>query len=50
MDAPEVILEVQNVSKSFPGVKALDRVSLNLAKGEVHARVGENGAGSMKRR
>lgn len=41
----EFILEVRNVSKSFPGVKALDDVSLKIRKGEIHAFVGENGAG-----
>ncbi len=39
------ILEMRNVSKSFPGVKALDRVRLDLYRGEVTALVGENGAG-----
>lgn len=38
-------LEMRNVSKTFPGVKALDRVELRLRRGEVHALVGENGAG-----
>jgi len=39
------ILEVKNLSKYYPGVKALDNVSLSFEKGEVHAIVGENGAG-----
>ncbi len=41
----ETILELQHVSKSFPGVKALDDVHFNLRKGELHALLGENGAG-----
>lgn len=41
----EVILEMKNISKSFPGVKALDRVSFDLRPGEIHALIGENGAG-----
>ena len=39
------ILQVKNVSKVFPGVKALDNVSIDIKKGEIHALVGENGAG-----
>lgn len=41
----EVLLEMRNISKSFPGVKALDGVSLTVHKGTVHALIGENGAG-----
>ncbi|MHB8523710.1 MAG: sugar ABC transporter ATP-binding protein [Limisphaerales bacterium] len=38
-------LEVTRLSKSFPGVQALDRVSLSLRRAEIHALIGENGAG-----
>ena len=38
-------LEIENVSKTFPGVKALDHVQFDIYPGEVHALVGENGAG-----
>ena len=41
----EVILEMRNISKSFPGVKALNGVDFTLRKGTVHALMGENGAG-----
>jgi len=43
--AKQIILELINISKSFPGVKALDNVTLVLEQGEVHALIGENGAG-----
>lgn len=41
----EYILTMSHVSKSFPGVKALDDVSIKVKRGEVHGLVGENGAG-----
>jgi ribose transport system ATP-binding protein len=41
----EYALEMRNVTKVFPGVKALDDVTFKVKKGEVHALVGENGAG-----
>ncbi|MFW6273479.1 MAG: ABC transporter ATP-binding protein [Halanaerobium sp.] len=39
------ILDMQNITKIFPGVKANDNVNLAIKKGEIHALVGENGAG-----
>jgi ribose transport system ATP-binding protein len=41
----DLILEIKDVSKAFPGVQALDRVSLEIFRGTVHGIVGENGAG-----
>ena len=41
----EVILQMKDIDKSFPGVHALDHVNLDVRKGEVHALMGENGAG-----
>ena len=41
----ENILEIKGLSKSFPGVKALQEVSMNIRLGEVHALLGENGSG-----
>lgn len=41
----EIVLEMKNISKAFPGVQALDRVNLKVRKGTVHVLVGENGAG-----
>ena len=41
----DIILNVDNISKSYPGVKALQNISLTVRKGEVRALLGENGAG-----
>ena len=41
----EFVLEMKNITKTFPGVKALDNVQLNVRPGTVHALMGENGAG-----
>jgi ribose transport system ATP-binding protein len=44
-DGLETILELHDITKTFPGVKALDQVNFDIRAGEVHALLGENGAG-----
>lgn len=41
----DTVLELRHITKTFPGVKALDRVHFNLRRGEIHGLMGENGAG-----
>ena len=41
----DIVIELKNITKKFPGVKALDDVSLKIRKGEIHGLIGENGAG-----
>ena len=41
----DILLQMTDITKTFPGVKALDHVSLTLKRGTVHALMGENGAG-----
>src|SRR3569623_2590446 len=42
---PSTFLEMRDITKTFPGVKALSNVNLTVEEGEIHAIVGENGAG-----
>ncbi len=45
MSEPSPLLRMEHISKAFPGVQALDDVTLEVSAGEIHALVGENGAG-----
>ena len=45
MTGNQIFLQMQGISKSFPGVQALTSVDFSVASGEIHALVGENGAG-----
>ena len=45
VDAPLNILEMRGITKTFPGVKALQDVTIEVGRGQVHAICGENGAG-----
>ena len=45
IEMAETILEMTNIIKEFPGVKALNDVNLEVKSGEIHALIGENGAG-----
>ena len=45
IELAKILLEMKNITKTFPGVKALDNVNLQVEEGEIHALVGENGAG-----
>jgi ribose transport system ATP-binding protein len=44
-EAPQIVLRTEGLTKSFPGVRAFDKVDFDLRAGEVHCVVGENGAG-----
>ena len=43
--ADDYVIEMLNITKEFPGIKANDDVTLQLRRGEIHALLGENGAG-----
>ena len=41
----EYVIEMLNITKEFPGIRANDNITLQLRRGEIHALLGENGAG-----
>ena len=41
----DYVIEMLNITKVFPGIKANDNITLQLRRGEIHALLGENGAG-----
>ena len=43
--AEDFVIEMLNITKEFPGIKANDDITLQLRRGEIHALLGENGAG-----
>ena len=45
MDNMEYVIELENITKEFPGIVANDNISIKVKKGEIHALLGENGAG-----
>ena len=45
MEDNNYVIELEHISKFFPGIRANDDISLKLKKGEIHALLGENGAG-----
>ena len=45
MEQQQVLLEIKNLTKVFPGVIAVDHVNFDIRRGEVHVLIGENGAG-----
>ena len=45
MAEPQYVIEMLNITKEFPGIKANDNITLQLRRGEIHALLGENGAG-----
>lgn len=46
-NAPQYVIEMLHITKEFPGIRANDDITLQLRKGEIHALLGENGAGEV---